>query len=375
MTKYLFLLLTCIACTYAQAQSTVARLKYEDAEKAFYDKDYQTCISLLDETEKLLGKSAPNILHLRIMAESKIWEADPYHSYEQLEKLRQLCNQYLKSYDIAGLEEKYRQVYDLSSGLPNVGSQEELVQLGSKIAKNKEETRQKWLDDVSSENKLVFVEGGTFSMGHTQFWEKLSVTLDDFYIGKYEVTVGDYNRYLVAIGAKILSGSTNKPVTNVSWEDAMKYCLWLSEQYGGIWRLPTEAEWEYAARGGKQSRAYKYSGGDKLKDIAFVGDFWKSPKEPTNVGSKLSNELGIYDMSGNVSEWCYDWYSFHYYKERPQNNPMGPEKGEERVRRGGNFATHGSMAFYCEVGYRSHEKEPTFKNKSTGFRVVLKVTE
>ncbi|SFC80817.1 Formylglycine-generating enzyme, required for sulfatase activity, contains SUMF1/FGE domain [Parapedobacter composti] len=374
MKKYLILILICLAYGYAQAQNTVAKLKYEDAEKAFYDGNYQNCISLLDETEKLLGQTAPNILYLRIMAEGKIWEASPYESYEQVNKLQQLCKQYMQNYDIAGLENKYRDVYELSSGLPNVGSQGELVQLGSKIAKNEEETRQKWLDEVSSENKLIFVEGGTFFMGHTQFWEKRSVTLDDFYIGKYEVTVGDYNRYLAAIGAKTLSGSTNKPVTNVSWEDAMKYCLWLREQYGGIWRLPTEAEWEYAARGGKQSRAYKYSGGDKLKDIAFVGDFWKSPKGPTSVGSKLSNELGIYDMSGNVSEWCYDWYSFHYHEERPQNNPMGPEKGEERVRRGGNFETHGSMAFHCEVGYRS-KKEPTFKNESTGFRVVLTVSQ
>ncbi len=372
MKKILVVLFLSLAGHSIQAQSTVAKLKYEDAEKAFYDKDYQTCISLLDETEKLLGQSAPNILHLRIMAESKIREADPYGSYEQLEKLRQLCNQYLKNYDIKGLEGKYREVYDLKNELPKVGSQEGLVQLGEKITKDKAEARQKWLDKVINENKLVYVKGGTFDMGHSQFWEKLPVALDDFYIGKYEVTVGDYNRYLAVIGTKTLSGSSNKPVTNVSWEDAMKYCAWLSEQYGEVWRLPTEAEWEYAARGGKHSKGYKYSGGDKLKDVAFVGDFWKSPKGPADVGSKLPNELGVYDMSGNVWEWCYDWYDFHYHKERPPHNPMGPTKGEKRVKRGGNFHAHGSQAFYCEAGYRSGGEEP---NESTGFRIVLKVTE
>jgi len=100
MKKILVVLFLSLAGHSIQAQSTIARLKYEDAEKSFYDGNYQDCISLLDETEKLLGKSAPNILHLRIMAESKIWAADPYHSYEQLEKLRKLCDQYLKNYDI-----------------------------------------------------------------------------------------------------------------------------------------------------------------------------------------------------------------------------------------------------------------------------------
>src|SRR5690606_35173408 len=97
-----------------QAQSTVARFKYEDAEKAFYDKDYQTCISLLDETEKLLGQSAPNILHLRIMAQNQLFSANPYQNPEILEQLHRNCKTYLSQYDRPGLEGKFREVYEVS---------------------------------------------------------------------------------------------------------------------------------------------------------------------------------------------------------------------------------------------------------------------
>src|SRR5690606_21962015 len=164
MKKYfiLILTLTCFSFSYAQAQSTVAKLMYEDAEKAFYDGDYRSCIRLLDETEKLLGKSAPNILHLRIMAESKIWEADPYSSYEQLERLRQICDQYLKNYDIKGLEGKYREVYDLRDKLPKVNSREEFQQWRTQSI-DKENAEK--LNKIVTANNLVFVEGGTYMMG------------------------------------------------------------------------------------------------------------------------------------------------------------------------------------------------------------------
>src|SRR5690606_24320943 len=101
-----------------QAQNTLTKLKFEEAEKAFYDSDYENCIKLLDETEKLLGQPAPKILHLKIMAENKIWEANPYASYGQLERLRSLCNQYMQNYDIQGLEDKFKEVYTIYNTLP-----------------------------------------------------------------------------------------------------------------------------------------------------------------------------------------------------------------------------------------------------------------
>ncbi len=112
-----------------QAQSTVARFKYEDAEKAFYNKDYQSCISLLDETEKLLGKSAPNILYLKIMAQYQLFRTNPRESYDRFKQLRNNCQTYLTNYDITGLEEKYREVYEISNQLPKISNQEELAQL------------------------------------------------------------------------------------------------------------------------------------------------------------------------------------------------------------------------------------------------------
>src|SRR5690606_11412896 len=121
----------------AQAQETIARFKYEDAEKAFVAESYQECIANLDEAEKLLGKTAPNILHLKIVAQHKLFEKNPFESYEALETLKNNCDTYLASYDIAGLEEKYRDVYNINNSLPKISSQEEMDEL--QIASEKKE--------------------------------------------------------------------------------------------------------------------------------------------------------------------------------------------------------------------------------------------
>ncbi len=129
MKTYIITFLTLWITCQAHAQNTVARFKYEDAEKAFYDGNYTNCISLLDETEKLLGKSAPNILHLKILAQHKLFIVNPRESYDRYEQLRNNCQIYLTSYDIAGLEEKYREVYEISNLLPKISSPEELAQM------------------------------------------------------------------------------------------------------------------------------------------------------------------------------------------------------------------------------------------------------
>ncbi|SFC80806.1 Sulfatase-modifying factor enzyme 1 [Parapedobacter composti] len=174
-------------------QNTVAKLKYEDAEKAFVAGNYRECIDNLNETEKLLGKTAPNILYLRIMAEGKIWEANPYESYEQVNKLQQLCKQYMQNYDIAGLENKYREVYELSNKLPKFSNIAEFTQL-------KEQLKTEQFEKLIADNNLVFVEGGTYIMGKDK--DAHEVTVSDFYIGKYEVTYGEWNGYLQSIGKK-----------------------------------------------------------------------------------------------------------------------------------------------------------------------------
>src|SRR5690606_14499171 len=348
MKNYLILILTCLAFGYAQAQSTVARLKYEDAEKAFYDEDYQSCIRLLDETEKLLGQSAPNILHLRIIAESKIWEADPYASYEQLEKLHKLCDQYLKNYDIQGLEEKYREVYDFSTKLPKTGSQAELQPLRKQYLLQLNEERNK---EIISKNNLAYVEGGTFTMGQKK--EAHEVTVSDFYMGKYEVTIDEYQRFILENPDYQIRSMVSRdcPIGDVKWQEAMDYCKWLEKQYGGIWRLPTEAEWEYAAIGGKHHTPETY---DNMKfhdydgfDAKMVAEFKSKGYEPANIAGGTArknrqapaslfqpNQLGIVNMIGDVKEWCYDWHEENYQRNSPKRGPKSPDTGLYKVIKG-----------------------------------------
>ena len=182
--------------------------------------------------------------------------------------------------------------------------------------------------------EMVFVGGGTFQMGGNYIDELPvhSVTLSDYYIGQTEVTqelwkavMGSSPSYSDYVGAK-------NPVNDVSWNDCQEFISKLNRLTGGRFRLPTEAEWEYAARGGNKNCGYKYSGSDYfLGSVAWYKD--NSGSEVHPVGSKSPNELGLYDMSGNVWEWCSDWYGD--YPSSPQTNPTGASSGTGRVLRGG----------------------------------------
>lgn len=162
------------------------------------------------------------------------------------------------------------------------------------------------------------------------------VTLSDFYIGKYEVTVAQYRAFVEDLGRRMpkepeWGWNDRHPIVNVSHLDAEAYCSWLSQKFGGNWRLPTEAEWEYAARGGAQSRGYTYAGGNDQDAVGWYGD--NAGGQVNAVGKRKANELGIYDMSGNAHELCSDWYGD--YSADAQTNPQGPSSGRYRVRRGG----------------------------------------
>jgi outer membrane protein OmpA-like peptidoglycan-associated protein len=139
-----------------------------------------------------------------------------------------------------------------------------------------------------------------------------------------------------------------KPVGNISWNDANAYLDWLSQMTGSKFRLPTEAEWEYAARGGKISKGYTYAGGNNLKEVAWYFD--NAERKGQTIGQKLPNELGIYDMSGNAREWCSDWYGESYYKVSPAVDPAGPDHGTNRVLRGGSW---GSEAYRMRLTFRN----------------------
>ena len=217
---------------------------------------------------------------------------------------------------------------------------------------------------------MVWVEGGTFRMGATSEQgsdaysdEKPvhSVTLSGYYIGKTEVTQALWK---VVMGSNPSScKGDNLPVEQVSWNDCQKFIRKLNSLTGQNFRLPTEAEWEFACRGGNNSRGYKYSGSYNIKNVAWYDQNSGSKTHP--VATKLPNELGIYDMSGNVWEWCADWYGG--YSSSAQTNPKGPYDGSDRVCRGGGW---GSLARLCRSSNRSYSY-PTYRDGSLGLRLAL----
>ena len=217
---------------------------------------------------------------------------------------------------------------------------------------------------------MVYVKGGSFAMGATaeqgsdaQSDEKPthSVTVSDFYIGKYEVTQAQWEA-IMGTNPSNWKGD-NLPVENVSWNDIQKFIKKLNAQTGKKFRLPTEAEWEYAARGGNQSKGYKYSGSNNISEVAWYDGNSRSKTHP--VGQKAPNELGIYDMSGNVWEWCQDWYGS--YSSSSQANPTGPSSGSIRVLRGGSWY---NGARNCRVSSRCYSR-PDYRYDHYGFRLVL----
>ncbi len=219
-------------------------------------------------------------------------------------------------------------------------------------------------------NNMVYVSGGTFIMGGTSEQgsdayddEKPThnVTLSSYYICKYEVTQALW-RAVMGSNPSNFKGD-NLPVECVSWNDCQTFINRLNSYTGRNFRLPTEAEWEFAARGGNYSRHYKYSGSNYIGDVAWYGDNSGNRTHP--VGTKQPNELGLYDMSGNVYEWCSDWYGS--YSSYSQSNPTGPNSGSDRVDRGGSW---GGSARYCRSSYRGN-LTPGYRFSNLGLRLVL----
>ncbi len=234
------------------------------------------------------------------------------------------------------------------------------------------------VNDVSFD--MVYVDGGNFKMGVDSLYAGdyyngipiHEVYLSQYYIGRTEVTQQLWEAVMGSNPSNFL-GDKQLPVDNVSWDDCQMFISKLNEMSGLSFRLPTEAEWEYAARGGSLSQGYIYSGSNNPEDVSWYADnsfdYGSVNKDygTHHVATKGSNELGIFDMSGNVSEWCFDWYGS--YSEGTQYNPMGPEDGEYHVMRGGCWK---SSELGLRVSIRGYDRIPTSSwGDRYGLRLVL----
>lgn len=224
--------------------------------------------------------------------------------------------------------------------------------------------------------EMIDVDGSTFYMGAQkttsdgQNYDASAyqiespvheVSVYSYSIGKFEVTQA---QWMAAMGRNpSINQGANLPVENVTWEEVQEFITLLNEESGLNYRLPTEAEWEFAAKGGNKSDGFKYSGNSVL---GACGWYYSNSEASTHeVGSKEANELGVYDMSGNVREWCNDW--FGYYDSSSAKNPQGPSSGSVKVNRGGSWTT---PAVNCRNSYR-HTDNPDESSQDLGFRLAL----
>ncbi len=239
------------------------------------------------------------------------------------------------------------------------------------------------LSAVKQPSGMAFVQGGTFLRGRAgSEREPLhKVFVSSFFISIHEVTQQEWLSTMGSIPAQDYSG-TNLPVTFISWFDAVDYCAKLSRKHGlnpcysgkgdqikcdwtaTGYRLPTEAEWEFAARGGRKSKGYSFAGSNNDTAVGWIDT--NSGLKPHPVGTKRPNELGLYDFTGNVWEWCWDWFDPYYYKTSPIADPRGAQTGRDRAIRGG--AINGGASTSGRYSF-----PPGSKYEASGFRIVLPI--
>lgn len=223
--------------------------------------------------------------------------------------------------------------------------------------------------------EFAAVDGGSFSMGGTEEQGSLAydnelpvhkVTLSDFFIGKTEVTQAQWKAVMGSDDNPSEFKHEQRPVESLSWKDCNAFINKLNTITGMSFRLPTEAEWEYAARGGAKTSGFRYSGSNNVSEVAWYNSPANPETETHQVAQKKPNELGLYDMSGNVAEWCNDEWGL--YSSAPQTNPTGPSTGSAvRVQRGGSWKNYSRL---CRTTYRTSSGILTNDNTS-GFRIAF----
>ena len=292
---------------------------------------------------------------------------------ERLEKHKEVWRRCLGGEDTAGLQqaltEAREQLQRSDSQRKELEEQLKAFWDAASAPSMGEKTLEFRLSDKVS-FKMIRVEGGSFMMGspdndsdaYAHEKPQHEVTLSDYYIGETQVTPALWK----AVMGKNLSRfwRDNNPVEEVSWTDCQEFIKRLNTETGRTFRLPTEAEWEYAARGGIKSQGYRYSGSDDIDEVAWYGD--NSDQVTHSVKQKKANELGLYDMSGNVWEWCQDW--FGGYGSGKETNPKGPSEGSYRVLRGGSWR---SDVRRCRVACRNCADPDGRRRSGLGFRIAL----
>jgi formylglycine-generating enzyme required for sulfatase activity len=337
----------------------------EKADSAFKGKLFANAILLYKNA--LLIKDVPYVQE-QIQKAQQIIDQERMAKEQEQKAIEKAYREIIVKADSAVKEKKYDVAVELFQSALDIKKEEQYPKDQIKFIKQikAEEIRLKLVQDL--DKTLVTVETGTFKMGCLRSDLNClkneepvhDVTLSSFQICKYEITNSQYKAYCKIKGKKEPQGSDSLPVTNVSWNEAAEFADWLG------YRLPTEAEWEYAARGGIKNKKSLYSGGNDLDNIAWYIE--NSSKSTHFVGSKKPNILGIYDMTGNVWEWCSDWYGD--YNESAVLNPRGPATGTTRVKRGGSFS---ESNFESDLRVTNRNSEPPeFSSYNLGIRLVKK---
>jgi formylglycine-generating enzyme required for sulfatase activity len=294
---------------------------------------------------------------------------------KQIQKAENQKNQ-IKTIETESQEKQVAETKNLDKqnmGLKQLSQQKTQKQEEIKIQEEtkKQEEARKQAEVANKYKDMVYVPAGEFLMGSDSggTYEKPvhKVYLDAYYIDKYEVTFEQYDKFCEATGRTKPDdnrwGRGNMPVINVSWSDAVAYANWAGK------RLPTEAEWEKACRAGSTT---KYCFGDEAADLVYYAWYYNNSENETHpVGQQRPNNWGIYDMHGNVWEWCSDWYDGNYYKNSPEKNPTGPAAGTYRVLRGGSWLIYVN---YCRSAVRCGG-DPYGRDNYGGFRCASGVVQ
>jgi len=314
----------------------------------------------------------------REKAEAQARQAKAQAERERLARIEAEREAKIRAKKQAEIERLKRETAEAQAQARQAQAQAERERL-AQIQARRKKTSKVFRDSLSSGGKgpeMVRIPAGSFKMGDIQgggFSNEKPVhrvSVSAFALGKYEVTFAEYDKFAQATGKSKPSdsgwGRGNRPVIDVSWNDAVAYAKWLSQQTGHTYRLPTEAEWEYAARAGTTT---KYWWGNKIgsnkANCDGCGSRWDD-KQTAPVGSFRANQYGIYDTVGNVWEWCSDIYREDYYSSSPHSNPKGPSTGRDRVLRGGSW---GSDAQYARAAFR-FDVGPGDRSHGIGFRLV-----